>query len=87
MPAKRKEVKKVRQPHQRKPATKGHKSGKDCPEIYDELKKPMSLALTKTAILGLDELSAAMGLSRSEFIEQIGHKLLLLLLPQCLAPR
>lgn len=76
MVAKRLKAQKPRQLHQRKPAVKGVKSRRGCPEIYDELKKPITVALTPTAVRGLDELSAAMQLSRSELVERIGRKIL-----------
>ncbi|MBE9229237.1 hypothetical protein IQ264_27925 [Phormidium sp. LEGE 05292] len=43
------------------------------PEIYDELKKPASFAITPTAKAGLAKLSAARNISASELIEQIGR--------------
>ena len=77
MVAKRSKAQKPRQLHQRKLAIKGVKSRRGCPEIYDELKKPITVALTPTAVRGLDELSALMQISRSELVERIGRKLLL----------
>lgn len=73
---KRTRTQKTRKPHQRKPALKGRKSLRGCPEMYDELKKTTTLALTQTAISGLDEISSEMGVSRSELVERIGRKLL-----------
>jgi hypothetical protein len=48
---------------------------KDKPYIWDEVKKRLNLALTPTAITGLDELASAEGMSRSEFVERIGRKI------------
>ena len=56
--------------------SKRKKSGKSLrgrPEIYDELKKPYSVGMTSTGVQGLDALSRAFNLSRSEFVEQIGR--------------
>ncbi len=74
-PKRSKSRKPVRQPHQKKPATKG-KSLRGQPEIYDELKKGTTVALTDTAAAGLNQLAAAMGISRSEFVERIGRGIL-----------
>jgi hypothetical protein len=52
---------------------KSGKSMRGRPELYDELKKPYSIGVTPTGIKGLDALSRAFNLSRSEFIEQIGR--------------
>jgi len=76
MAAKKLPAKKTRQPHQRKPILKGVKSRRGCPELYDELKQRTSVALTPTAIAGLDEISKALGISRSELVERIGRKVL-----------
>lgn len=57
-------------PEQRRKKTRGQ------PEIYDEVKGQVNLSLTKTSIQGLDELASAMGLSRSEFVEQVGRRLI-----------
>jgi hypothetical protein len=65
----------VRQPHQKKPSPRG-KSLRGQPELYDELKKSTTVALTATATAGLDQLAAAMGISRSEFVERIGREIL-----------
>ncbi|MEP0914165.1 ribbon-helix-helix protein, CopG family [Leptolyngbya sp. GB1-A1] len=65
----------VRQPHQKKPSSK-KKSLRGKPELYDELKKPTTVALTATATAGLDQLAAEMGISRSEFVERIGRRIL-----------
>lgn len=76
MPTKRSKNQKPRQPHQRKPSGTGIKSLRGVPEMYDELKKPTTVALTPTAIAGLDEISKAMGISRSELVERLGRKTL-----------
>jgi hypothetical protein len=76
MAAKKSPERKTRQPHQRKPILKGVKSCRGCPELYDELKKPTTVGLTPTALAGLDEISKALGISRSELIERIGRKVL-----------
>ncbi len=73
---KRRKKQKTRQPHQRKPVVKGVKSLRGVPEMYDELKKPTTVALTPTALAGLDEMSKAMGVSRSELVERIGRRVL-----------
>lgn len=68
--------KKVRKNNQRKPSHKGVKSMRDKPEIYDELKRIVSIGITPTARAGLDELSQKRSISRSELIEQIGRGLI-----------
>ncbi|MBD2203535.1 hypothetical protein H6G33_29665 [Calothrix sp. FACHB-1219] len=55
---------------------KGQKGQKDVPELYDEVKKRVNLALTPTGIDGLDAIAESMDLSRSEFVERIGRKLI-----------
>lgn len=57
-------------------AKKGSKSTRSKPEIYSEVKASVSLALTPTAIYRLDSLAKTMGLSRSEFVEQIARGLI-----------
>ena len=56
--------------------SKGKKTSKGYPELYDEVKKRVNLSLTPTAIAGLDELSQELDLSRSELVEQIGRGLI-----------
>ncbi|OKH29999.1 hypothetical protein NIES2101_42790 [Calothrix sp. HK-06] len=51
----------------------GQKSLRNVPEMYDEIKKSVSLSLTPTAVKKLDILAGNMSLSRSEFIEQIAR--------------
>ncbi len=53
--------------------SKGKKTSKGYPELYDEVKKRVNLSLTPTAIAGLDELAKELDLSRSELVEQIGR--------------
>jgi hypothetical protein len=69
----KKQKKKSRLEHQKKPVQKGRKSLRDKPEMYDELKKIVSISITPTAVAGLDELSQERSISRSELIEQIGR--------------
>ena len=52
---------------------KGRKRVRGVPELYDEMKIRVNLALTPTAIDGLDALAKVRGLSRSELVEQIGR--------------
>ena len=56
--------------------SKGKKTSKGYPELYDEVKKRVNLSLTPTAIAGLDELAQELGLSRSELVEQVGRGLI-----------
>ncbi|WP_299484766.1 ribbon-helix-helix protein, CopG family [Acaryochloris sp. IP29b_bin.137] len=60
---------------------KGRKKLRGQPELYDEVKGQVNLSLTATGVKGLDELAKQMGLSRSEFIEQVGRGLLPVLSP------
>lgn len=53
--------------------SKGKKTSKGYPELYDEVKKRVNLSLTPTAIAGLDKLAEEFDLSRSELVEQIGR--------------
>jgi hypothetical protein len=65
-----------RQDYEKKPSCKGTKSMRGQPEMYDELKKAVSFAITPAAQLGLTRLSQQLKISRSELIEQIGRGLL-----------
>ncbi len=56
--------------------SKGKRTSKGYPELYDEVKKRVNLSLTPTAIAGLDELAQELDLSRSEFVEQVGRGLI-----------
>jgi len=53
--------------------SKGKKTSKGYPELYDEVKKRVNLSLTPTAIAGLDKLAQELDLSRSELVERIGR--------------
>ncbi len=55
-----------------------HKRTKGVPELHDELKKRVNLSLTPTAIGGLDFMAAELGISRSELVEWIGRRKILL---------
>ncbi|MEH2365761.1 hypothetical protein [Nostoc sp.] len=57
---------------------KGQKGQKDVPEMYDEVKKRVNLALTPTGIEGLDAIASNLDLSRSELVERIGRRLICL---------
>lgn len=58
-------------------SVKGVKSQRNKGEIYEEIKRQSSVALTKTGLEQLDNLAASFGLSRSELIERIGRKIFL----------
>lgn len=62
--------------------SKRQKKLRGQPELYDEVKGQVNLSLTKTGIQGIDDLAKATGLSRSEFVEQIGRRLLSVLTPE-----
>lgn len=64
---------KAREPNQIKRAKKGHQSQRGVPEIYEEVKKTFSFALTPTAKASLQFLAKHYRLSMSEFLEQIGR--------------
>ena len=51
-----------------------HKSMRNQPELYDELKQPVTVSLTKTAIKQLDLLAKTQGISRSEVVEQFARE-------------
>ena len=53
---------------------KGLKITKGQPERYEEVKKPLNLALTPTGAKMLDELAAQIGLTRSELVERIARR-------------
>jgi hypothetical protein len=71
-----KQKKTVRENHQKKPSSKGKKSLRGQPELYDEVKKPRSFGITLTALAGLDEISRELSISKSELIERIGRQLI-----------
>lgn len=52
-----------------------HKSMRNQPEMYDELKKAHSFSLTPTAIKRLDFHAKKSGISRSELVEQFARGL------------
>lgn len=57
---------------------KGVKNIKGQPEGYNEMKsKRLNLSLTATGNQGLDEQAGRLGLSKSEFVEQIARGLIL----------
>lgn len=43
------------------------------PELYDEKKKPLNLAMTPTAAKMLEELASQMELTRSELVERVAR--------------
>lgn len=47
-----------------------HKSMRNQPEMYDEIKKPFTFSLTLTAVNILDDLAKIHSISRSEVVEQ-----------------
>lgn len=53
---------------------KGRKRTKGVPELHDEIKARVTLALTPTAVKGLDSLAEKFRVSRSELVEQIGRR-------------
>ena len=70
---------KVREPRENKIICQGLKSLRGQPEFYDELKKVVSVSLTPTAIEGLNNISRAYMISRSELMEQIGRHVIQLI--------
>lgn len=52
---------------------KGYPNIPGIPQIWDEVKKKVGIALTPTAAEGLDRLAKEYNLSKSEFIEQIAR--------------
>jgi hypothetical protein len=55
---------------------KGQKGQKNVPELYDEVKRRVNLAITPTGIEGLDAIASDLGMSRSELVERIGRGLI-----------
>ena len=55
---------------------KGQKGQKNVPELYDEVKRRVNLAITPTGIEGLDAIASDLGVSRSELVERIGRGLI-----------
>lgn len=50
-----------------------HKSIRNQPEMYDEIKKPFTFSLTQTAVKELELLAKIHGISRSEIVEQFAR--------------
>jgi metal-responsive CopG/Arc/MetJ family transcriptional regulator len=50
-----------------------HKSMRNQPEMYDEIKKPFTFSLTQTAVKELELLAKIHGISRSELVEQFAR--------------
>jgi hypothetical protein len=46
--------------------------------MYGEVKKPLTVSVTPTAVAGLNEQAKEFGISRSELIERIGRRLLVI---------
>lgn len=65
------------QPWQRK-KPQNIKSQRGQPELYDQVKKKVTISLTPKAVNGLDNLAMSLNISRSELIEQIGRGLILI---------
>ena len=55
---------------------KGQIGQKNVPELYDEVKRRVNLAITPTGIEGLDAIASDLGVSRSELVERIGRGLI-----------
>ncbi len=53
-----------------------HKSMRNQPEMYDEIKQVRSFSLTKKAVNELDSVAKIYGISRSELVEQIARGLI-----------
>ena len=57
---------------------KGKKRMKGEPVYHDELKKSLNLTVTPTGASGLEEIAQELGLkSKSELVDQIGRRILL----------
>lgn len=56
--------------------TKGKKTTRGAPEMYEEVKGRVNLSLTRAGVEGLDALASTFGLSRSELVERIGRGLI-----------
>jgi formaldehyde-activating enzyme involved in methanogenesis len=52
-----------------------HKSMRNQPEMYNEIKQPFTLSLTRTAVSKLDYHAKIHGISRSEVVEQFARSL------------
>ena len=55
---------------------KGRKRLRGVPELHDELKGRVTIALTPTGVGGIDAIAKSLDLSRSEVIERIGRGLI-----------
>ena len=49
------------------------KGTRGIPDIWDEVKKKVTMTLTPKAVTGLDALASEFKLSRSEFVERVGR--------------
>ena len=49
--------------------------------VYNELKARMTFSVTPTAVDGVDAIVNSLGITRSEFLEQIGRGLLQVSVP------
>lgn len=49
------------------------KSMRNQPEMYDQIKKPCNLSLTRIAVGRLDDMAKLLGLSRSELVERFAR--------------
>ncbi len=76
MKKQKKFARRPRREHEKKRVRKGVKSMRGQPEIYDEIKEIASHSLTPKARKGLEILSKALGISRSELVEQVGRGML-----------
>ncbi len=61
---------------QKKPKRQRKKSMRGQPEMYEQIKKCVSHAITLKATKGLGIISKHLGISRSEVVEQIGRGIL-----------
>lgn len=50
-----------------------HKSMRNQPEMYDEIKKPFTFSLTQTPVKEQELLAKIYGISRSELVEQFAR--------------
>lgn len=63
----------INSPMPRQMPKKDLKITKGEPELYDEKKKPLNLAMTPTGAKKLDAMAKNLGLTRSEFVERIAR--------------
>jgi hypothetical protein len=71
-----KKKRRCREERERKVPRKGVKSMRGQPEMYDELKKIVTVSLTPTAVAGLDQYARDRSISRSELVERIGRQVI-----------